>query len=867
MGYNKRTAQPFDERDKKPEELNMSYQCPTLRRIESIKIVAIYALFGFIWIYGSDTLLGLMIYDPAIIVKIAVIKGFLFIVFTAVLLYGLMNRFAQQIITERTQTGQALRNKDDTYRSLFENTINGIAHVRMIFQGDIPVDFEYLSTNPAFVTVTGIIDSVIGRKMSEVIPDYCINNPESLQVFGQVALTGVPMRWEHHLCELNRWFSFVIYSTGPLEVIIVIENVTERKKAEEALLEQRLELEEAQLLAKVGSWTYDPVSKESNLSKGVLHLVGLDPEQANMSIEDRQKYIHPDDYPQFKAFLKEAVDYGKPYQMELRINRPDGSDRTIITRCQPVCDGTGKVVKLRGTNQDITERKKADKLLLETMNYARLLLKTAPVGIITFKATGEAISANETAAGIVGTTVENVEKQNFRHLESWKRSGMLEVADRAIMTGVSQHCEIAGETTYGKKRHFVGFFTPFDFDGEQQLMVCVIDVSEQKKIEEERNKLERQLHQSQKMEAIGQLAGGVAHDFNNKLMVIIGNAELVKMDCNGSDMILDCIEEIRLAAEQSRKITYRLLAFSRQQVVSPQVLDVNMVIAETLKSLSRLIGEHISISFDPCDKLWNIRMDPVQLDQVVMNLAINARDAMPDGGSFIIETGNITLDPVSCSSIIDAVPGDHVMISFRDTGTGMDKKTLAHIFEPFFTTKEVGKGTGLGLATIYGIIRQNNGFIDVASNVGYGTEFKVYIPQSSASVTETTDQADTICTGTCSILLVEDEDAVRSVTSRYLQRIGYTVHEAATPGAALDMVGNHSLRIDVVLTDYLMPEMNGKVLMGRIRELRPQLQCIYASGHSTDQVQLSENVNFIQKPYNFLKLSVLLKRVLSSGEE
>ena len=390
--------------------------------------------------------------------------------------------------------------------------------------------------------------------------------------------------------------------------------------------------------------------------------------------------------------------------------------------------------------------------------------------------------------------------------------------------------------------------------------------TERKKAEAEKANLEYRLNQAQKMEAIGQLAGGVAHDFNNKLMAILGNAELAKMDIHDSDMVMNYLNEIRRAAEHSRDITYRLLAFSRQQVVTPQVLDANKIIADALKSLARLIGEHISISFEPCDNLWNILMDPVQLDQVVMNLAINARDAMPDGGSLIIETRNTTCD-ISSSSSIDAIPGDYVMVTFSDTGTGMDKKTLKHIFEPFFTTKEVGKGTGLGLATIYGIILQNSGFIDVASNVGYGTEFRIYIPRFSAPKTETAKIADSLYSGSCSILLVEDEDAVRSVTSQFLRKIGYTVHEAATPRAALEFARDFSKQIDLVLTDFVMPEMNGRVMMEQILELRPQLQCIYASGFSTEHVLLSEEAHFIQKPYDFIKLSGYLKRVLGEREE
>lgn len=391
-----------------------------------------------------------------------------------------------------------------------------------------------------------------------------------------------------------------------------------------------------------------------------------------------------------------------------------------------------------------------------------------------------------------------------------------------------------------------------------------------KQMEIEKETLNYQLNQAQKMETVGQLAGGVAHDFNNKLMVIMGYVELIEMELDNRDKVLLHLREIYRAAEQSRDITYRLLLFSRQQVINPQNIDVNKVIAETLKSLSRLIGEHITVSFTADDKLWSVMIDPVQLDQVIMNLAINARDAMPDGGTITIETGNVTLDKNSCSLINDSPPGDYVRITFSDTGTGMSEGTLSHVFEPFFTTKDVGKGTGLGLATIYGIIKQSNGFIGVNSTFGCGTDFKVYIPRNNKQVKVTTRIADaTAAGGNATILLVEDEDAVRNVISLYLKKIGYTVYEAATPGTAVELVKDHSILIDLVLTDIVMPEMNGTDMMKKIRTIRPDIKCIFASGYSTDHISLGEvgiyDRNFIQKPYDFGKLSRHLKRVINGS--
>jgi len=406
---------------------------------------------------------------------------------------------------------------------------------------------------------------------------------------------------------------------------------------------------------------------------------------------------------------------------------------------------------------------------------------------------------------------------------------------------------------------------------ETLLMATIRDNTEIIATEKAKYILEQQLQQAQKMEAIGNLAGGVAHDFNNKLMVIMGYVTLAQMNIDDSANVLKYLEQINLAAEHSRDITVRLLTFSRRQVISSQILNPNHVIAEALKSLSRLIGEHVAITFAPDDNLWSVQMDPVQLDQIVMNLAVNARDAMPEGGSFAIESKNVTMEPISCSSNSDCVSGDYIRITFSDSGCGMDQDTLLHVFEPFFTTKEVGKGTGLGLATIYGIISQNHGFIDVESIPGVGTTFKVYLPRHEAPAAEKIKSDNVICAGSGSILLVEDEEEVRLLIARFLRNIGYSVYDTECPHKALELVSDLSIQIDLVLTDVVMPKMNGIVMMEQIQKIRPGIRCIYASGYSTDHSYLSEasktGINFMQKPYNLIKLSKCLNRAIKNNQE
>ena len=474
------------------------------------------------------------------------------------------------------------------------------------------------------------------------------------------------------------------------------------------------------------------------------------------------------------------------------------------------------------------------------------------------------VDCNERGAEFYGTAQRQLLQKKLSDLyPAVYFDELMTIFRRAMVTGFYEDetkipCESALQIEWAKRRLV---------RSGNGLAVTVQDITEQKNAKKTAQGLEQQLQQAQKMEAIGNLAGGVAHDFNNKLMVIMGNAALAQLNIDDRAKVLDHLEEIHRAAEYSRDITVRLLVFSRRQVVCPQILQANHIIAGALKSLHRLIGKHIAITFVPDDTLWNIQIDPVQLDQIVMNLAVNARDAMPDGGAFTIRSENITMDSDNCSANIACVPGEYVCITFSDSGTGMDHETLTHMFEPFFTTKEVGKGTGLGLATIYGIIKQNNGFIDVASTHGSGTTFKVYLPRCDASATGTIAD-DTFYSCNASILLVEDEESVRRVTAQFLKIIGYSVYEAATPRKALELASDLSIQFDVVLTDFIMPEMNGKVLVELIRETRPDIKYIFASGYSTDHAVLAEATvsggNFIQKPYNLKKLSEHLKRVMEA---
>ncbi len=401
------------------------------------------------------------------------------------------------------------------------------------------------------------------------------------------------------------------------------------------------------------------------------------------------------------------------------------------------------------------------------------------------------------------------------------------------------------------------------------VIASVRDITERKQNEKARIKLEEQLQQAQKMEAIGQLAGGVAHDFNNMLGVILGHAELA-MDVVGQSqpLLRANLEEIRKAAARSADITRQLLAFARKQLVSPKVIDLNETVAGMLKMLLRLIGEDINLLWQPGADLWRVKVDPSQIDQILANLCVNARDAIAGVGKITVETGNSTFDEDYCTSHTGFLSGEFVRMSVSDSGCGIDRETLQHIFEPFFTTKKVGEGTGLGLATVYGIVQQNHGFVNVCSEPGQGSTFTIYLPRHARTGAPGRDEAieENALGGNETILLVEDEPTVLKMTTTMLNRLGYTVLAAGTPDEAIRLVAGGIGRIDLLLTDVIMPEMNGRTLAGRLLGYQAEMKCLFMSGYTANVIShhgvLDEGVCFIQKPFSKNELATQVREAL-----
>ncbi len=551
----------------------------------------------------------------------------------------------------------------------------------------------------------------------------------------------------------------------------------------------------------------------------------------------------------------------------------DGAERPIADSGAPVRDEEGVIIGVVLVFRDQTEERAAQRALEESERMLKESQRVAAVGHYVLDVASGRWSSSEMLDEIFG-----IGRSHVRDVEGWL--GIVHPEQREEMSAYFGNHVLGGRNPFDKEYRILRVSDhaerwlhgrgnlEIDSEGRPVKMFGTIqDITERKRAEEEREKLEEQLRQAQKMESVGRLAGGVAHDFNNMLQAILGHSDLALGRLAKDHPLSEDLREIRKAARRSADLTRQLLGFARKQTVSPRVLDLNETVEGMLKMLHRLIGEDIRLGWKPGPDLWPVKVDPVQVDQVLVNLSANARDAIAGVGSVTIETGNVVFDEDYCRLHAGFVPGEFVLLAVSDTGKGMDKQTLGHIFEPFFTTKEPGKGTGLGLASVYGVVKQNDGFVNVYSEPGMGTAIKIYLPRARARSAEEPAPAEKKpAKGTEAVLLVEDEEAILKLSRRILEGCGYNVLAARTPGDALSLAEGHEGPIHLLVTDVVMPEMNGRDLKERISALRPGLKALYMSGYTANVIAhhgvLGEGVQFLQKPFSVRALAEKVREVL-----
>jgi PAS domain S-box-containing protein len=555
--------------------------------------------------------------------------------------------------------------------------------------------------------------------------------------------------------------------------------------------------------------------------------------------------------------------------VESRVSRRSGPPAWLLESLGLVEEKDGEPPAVEGTVVDITERKEAEAALQHSEARFESVFRSSPLAIgITEMAGGRIIDVNEQCAGLFGYARAEMVGRSPLALGLWAEGDGRDRTLEDLRAGRAvRNRQVQVRCKSGEVRHVLLSMEPVAFAGaagaSPAVVIVAADITDQKSLEE-------QLRQSQKMEAVGRLAGGVAHDFNNLLAVITGYGELLQRDIGPGHRGFRRVEEIRKAADRAAALTRQLLAFSRKQVLAPKVLDLNAVVSETTDMLRRLIGEDIQLTMVLAESLWSVKADPGQMEQVIVNLAVNARDAMSRGGRLIIETGNVHLDAYYARGRPDACAGPHVRLAVSDSGHGMDAATLAHMFEPFFTTKEQGKGTGLGLATVHGIVRQSGGHVTVYSEPDRGTTFKVYLPRfdDGRTVEAGAPLVEEAWSGTETILVVEDESSLRVMIIEVLESAGYNVLEGLTPEDALAAAGIHDGDIPLLLTDVIMPRMSGPQLADALKASRPETRVLFMSGYTDDAIGhhgiLEPGVQFLQKPFTMDSLLRKVREVLNA---
>lgn len=633
-------------------------------------------------------------------------------------------------ITERKRAQEAIQQSEMRYRSLFENMLEGYVFCKMIFEGDSPVDFVFLEANPAFEKLTGLKD-VVGKRASEVQSELIEKDPDLIEMFGRIALTGKPEKLELYVRSLSSWFSASLYSPQKGYFVSVFDNITERKQAEKDRTRLATAIEQAAEMVIItdldGAIAYVNPAFERVTGYSRSEVIGRNPRILKSGHQDIASYKR----------LWETIADGRTWNGFLINRRKDGTIVHTEATISPVKDVAGNIVNFVAVQRDVT-----------------------------------------------------------------------------------------GEL-----------------------------------------KLQNQLAQAQKMEAVGILAGGIAHDFNNLLQVTLGFSEILLEEKQESDPEYKDLQKIFQAARSGAELVQQLLTFSRKVEPKTVPLDVTEPIMQVKKFLNRTIPKMIDIRINLSGDLAEIDADPTQIEQILMNLAVNARDAMPDGGTLTMSAKNETLDSEYAKSHPGVTAGDYVLLAIADTGTGMDAATIEHVFEPFFTTKEVGRGTGLGLAMVYGIVKQHGGHITCHSERGHGTTFKIYLPAIKETIEPATESLEDMpCLGTETVLLVDDEEAVRELGSRILKRNGYTVLTAADGEEALNLYTRQENGIALVILDLIMPTMGGIDCLKRILQINPRGRTLIASGYSGD-TSIKECLNlgargFVSKPFRYKELLKQVRKTL-----
>ena len=671
-----------------------------------------------------------------------------------------------------------------------------------------------------------------------------------------------------------RWMMYlgtVEYDTAgsPVRLIGTIQDITKRREIELQSRQFEVNLRALVEASTLFTWQANIHGESDELFAWLQDLSG----RPIASIEEVLEIIHPEDIDAARQAWELSVATRTVFTSVCRFLSRDRGYRYLAIRGVQLFDDKGNFQQWIGTFNDITDRKSAEEALRKNEAQLQLVADSVPVVIAYLDKESRFLFANKACLNwfgladkeIVGRHVadivgRDIYKELLSEIESVLKGAEVRL-ERAALIDRTRYVQLTYKPDLDSLGNTLGYF------------LFIIDLTESRQAEERLRKSQEQLRQAQKLESIGRLAGGIAHDFNNMLTAINGYSELALSQLNDGDPLKRNIEEIKKAGERSANLTRQLLAFSRQQLINVSLINLNQAIIDSTVMIQRVIGEDIQIETDLYERLWTLKGDKNLLTQILLNLVVNARDAMPRGGIITISTQNVILDDDSMMLRFGADVGPFVKLSVSDTGIGMDDETKKQIFEPFFTTKETGKGTGLGLSMVYGIVKQLDGYVWVESEPNGGTTFDLYFPRA-----EDTDEVTSVEIhntnpkhGTETVLLVEDEDIVRELSSEVLRSCGYKVIEASSGKEALRSYKEFGEEISLLMTDVVMPGMNGEELAKQLLSIQPELKILYSSGYIDNPIALSDGLKhgaaFIQKPFTNIELARKIRAILDEGTE
>lgn len=768
-------------------------------------------------------------------------------------------------VTDRKKTEEDLKQATDLLRAIIDTAPTAIVGL------DLDGKVRTVWNRAAERMLGWSEEEAMGRLLPIVSPE---NEEEFRQHHGRIRrgknIDGLEIRRKKSdgaEIDLGVYASPLIDDNGTVTGSIgVLVDITERKRVEEVLRksEERLKatLDAAQMVA------FEIHVDGSHREVGpVDKLFGRPAGYSHPTLSDLFAAIHPEDRENVQSMMASALRGESGYDVQFRVFQEDGAVRWIEATGALQRDGKGNPVRILGMARNVTRRQAAEEALRRSEERFRRMIRNSNDIIALVDGNNRLTSVSGPLEKVLGYGPEEVKGAfflDFVHPEDQEEVGK---ATSEIIRGPeeSRILEFRVRHKDGKWVSVEAVSSNLLKDPSVKAIVSNIrDVTE-------RNRLREQLQQAMKMEAVGRLAGGVAHDFNNILTVVTGNVELARMSLSPSDPLIRCLDQITKASDSAASLTRQLLAFSRKQIIEPKVLNLNELVGNVQQMLGRLIGENVELRTALDSGLASVKVDPGQFEQVLVNLAVNARDAMPDGGRLVVETANATLDEGYCATHPTASPGEYVLLAVSDTGHGMTARVKEHLFEPFFTTKGKGHGTGLGLATTFGVVRQAGGSIEVYSEEGRGTSFKIYIPAVKERAEKLVKETRTLDTlkGNETILLVEDEESVRKLALAMLKNLGYRVIEARDGEEALMLADRHGGKIDLLMTDIVMPGINGRELSERLTRAYPAMKTLFTSGYTEDVIVrhgvIDSQLNFIGKPYSLQGIARKIREALGSG--